>query len=138
MASSLLPCELIGQDIAADQARATADQAKAATAAQAAKDQIEKDCDYSPVETNPKKLKSRLDCVQNRVAALKRKIVVERSLQATVNGAYGVASVQAQVPYQGQASAPAPVPVPDGSSYVGQSASNTPSTCGTGTGANNP
>jgi hypothetical protein len=141
-ASSLLSGWLTGQETADDRARKTAEaQAQAAKLAQTAKDEILKACKYSPSETNAKSLKKQLDCIQGKLATLKRKIVVERSLQATVNRAYGVSAPPPQI---GAGAPPpaaeqAPAQVAEGQSlYVGQSASNTPSTCGKGAGANNP
>jgi hypothetical protein len=149
MSTSLVSGELIGgtatdgQDNAADQTKTTAAQTDAANKAQAeaAKAKILEECHYSATETDSKKLKKELDCIQRRVATLKREFVVEKSLQATVDRAYGVSVAPGPAP--GPAPTLAPVPAPAAgtesqSSYAGQSASNTPSTCGKGAGANNP
>jgi hypothetical protein len=110
-------------------------QSEAEKQAEAAKAQILSDCRYSKTQTDLRKMTKALECVQRRVAVLRREIVTENSLQATVNRAFGVSpppAVLAQPP------GPAKRPGAEGQSYDGQSASNTPSTCGKGTGANNP
>lgn len=139
MAISLVPCDLIGGTTTADQDNA-GDQARAVAAAEAAKTKILQDCHYyskdSKPVTDPHKLNRALDCIQRRVATLKRKTLVEKSLQATVDRAFGVSAAPA--PPTARASTPPPAPGLEGQSYAGQSASNTPSTCGKGTGANNP
>lgn len=136
----LVPCNPMDGIAAADQ-DSTADQTRTNAAAQAAKAKIEEDCHYSETETDPKQMKKQLDCVQKRVAELKRKIVVEKSLQATVNHAYVVpaqpAIAAAPLP-EAPATGATPSPVQVSESYAGQSASNTPSTCGKGGEANNP
>lgn len=150
MAIPLLACALTGgtraagQEIAADQAQKAAaakaelaKQAQAQAEAETAKNQILADCKYSKTETNPKKMTKALDCVQRRVAALKRQILVEKSLQATVNRVYGVPAAAAPAGPAPRGVQPPGRPT-EGQSYAGQSASNTPSTCGKGTGANNP
>jgi hypothetical protein len=149
LASALMPLGFVGVMDADDQDTGTT-QAQALEAAQAAKNQILTDCHYSETETNPKKMRTQLDCVQRRVAALKRKILIERSLQATVDRAYGVSITPVPVPARPQPPARNPPPTPNPAlpapgtvteghpSYEGQSASNTPSTCGKGGGANNP
>jgi hypothetical protein len=148
IATSLLPCGLICQTPPADQvnppqADASAQQtaksqeavkmqeaAKAQDAAQAQADaaikKVKSDCHVSDTETDPKKINKQLDCVARAVAAHRRKIVTEKSLESTINQAYGVSKT------------PLPLPPAVSAPNVGGSSSDTPSTCGPGTGANNP
>src|SRR5271165_6364320 len=108
-------------------------QAQAQAAANTAIQQINEACKVSDTETNPKKINKQLDCVAAALGAQRRKIVTEQTLQSTVNQAYGVSQPQAAQPRN--IAAP-PTPAPQGN--VGGSASGTPSTCGPGTGDNNP
>jgi hypothetical protein len=150
----LPPCELIGKPQAGDQANSSnQEQADAKKAI----DKIKSDCGVDEAETNPKKINKQINCVAHAVAAQRRKIVVERSLRQTVEQAYGVPKAPAAVNQpqspapppppppgrgQGQGQGPAPAPAAPatslGPTYAGASASNTPSTCGQGTGSNNP
>ena len=147
VATFLLPCELISQTSKPNQGSPTGTTPTAAEI----KAKILTECHYPKDISDEKRLKKALDCVQSRVATLKRDIVVGRSLDATINRMYGVSTPSgpvlpgAQAPSQapgegaGQPRSQAPSPVPQGQpSYVGQSASNTPSTCGLGMGSNNP
>lgn len=111
-------------------------QADAQARVDAAIQQIRTACQVSDTETDPKKVNKQADCVARAVAAQKRKLNTERALRSTLNQALGSAS--ARTP------APPPPPPPAASTpgnqpaYVGASASGTPSTCGPGTGLNNP
>ena len=155
VATSLLPGELMGraqvagQDSAATQtqdanpsadAKAHADakaQADAATAVQ----KIKSDCQVSDTETDPKKINKQFNCVARAVAAQRRKLVTERALQSTINQAYGIPKAPVAPPAAaviGPAPVSGPTPGPQAPTYAGASASNTPSTCGQGTGFNNP
>jgi hypothetical protein len=128
VAISLVPCELIGQDSNADQGSASATTSTAAEI----KAKILAECHYPKDISDEKQLKKALDCVQGKVATLKRDIVVGRSLDATINRMYGISAPSpAQPRGQGPSQAPSPAP-PSEPSYAGQSASNTPSTCGPG------
>lgn len=141
MATSLLPVDLMGrtqvagQDSAANQAQDVKAQgeAKAQADANAEVQKIKNDCNVSDTETDPKKINKQLDCVVRAVAAQRRKLVTERSLQSTINQAHGVSRIPAAPP----AAVPV-VPSAPGSANVGGSSSDTSSTCGPGTGANNP
>jgi hypothetical protein len=150
----LLPCELIGKPQAGDQVNSSSqEQADAKKAI----DKIKSDCGVDEAETNPKKINKQINCVARAVAAQRRKIVVERSLRQTVEQAYGVPKAPPAVPQPqapppppppptapgpgpgtGAAAGPGPAPAAPGPTYAGASASNTPSTCGQGTGSNNP
>lgn len=125
MALSIVPYELIAETVAVEQ-DGTANLANA----DAAVAKVLEACHVADNETDPKKINKQLDCVVRAVAAQKRKIAVERSLRLTVNQAYGVPKALAPAPAPTQPSVTA-------QPYAGQSASNTPSTCGQGTGANN-
>lgn len=110
-------------------------QEQALANARAVAGKIAKACGYSSSETDLKKLEKELDCVQKKLLTVKRKIMVEKSLITITDQAFGVTPAQgAPAPPPAQAS-PAPGPQP---AFAGQSASNTPSTCGTGNGTNNP
>jgi hypothetical protein len=138
VAASLLPCPLIGGTGAVPQAGA---QAKADTAspvqtdaanrakAETAIQQIKNDCHVPDpdTETNPKKINKQLDCVARAVAAQRRKIATEKALHSTLNQAFGVPAIRTAA--TAETAAPA---------NVGASSTDTSSTCGKGTGANNP
>ena len=149
----LLPCKLVGKPQAGDQAKAlTKEQTDANAAAKEAIVKIKHDCGVDEAETNPKKINKQINCVVRAIAAQRRKIVVERSLQLTVEQAYGVPKAPAAVTQPPAPPAPPPPPAPPGTpipgpapapaapgpTYAGASASNTPSTCGQGSGSNNP
>ena len=128
---------------------ALADQGPTA-AADAAISKIKTACKVNDSETDPKKINKQLDCVTRAVAAQRRKIVVERTLRSTVNQALGVSAPPTPpaprppvrsgvVPPATGAPPPAvqqEVQAPQGNQ--GASASGTPSSCGKGTGTNNP
>jgi hypothetical protein len=145
MAISLLPGDLSGkarmvdqdQDSAANQAQDAKAQveAKAQADANAEVQKIKSDCKVSDTETDPKKINKQLNCVAREVAAQRRKLVTERSLQSTMNQVHGVSKIPVAPPAPAPGVAPA---VAQPAQYAGASASNTPSTCGQGTGANNP
>jgi hypothetical protein len=101
---------------------------------EAAIQQIRATCKVSDSETDPKKINKQSDCVAVQVAALRRKMNTEKALRSTLTRAYGAHAIP------GEERAPALTPVTPGqpTAYVGASASGTPSTCGAGTGANNP
>ena len=128
VALSLLPCEWISGNAAAHQ-DAAADQAQKAAQgnAKAAYDQIRAQCKVNDAETDPKKIDKQSDCVLRAIAAQKRKIATQRILRSTLDQSYGVSKIPAIE------AAPAPGPA-----NAGASSSETPSTCGPGTGANNP
>jgi hypothetical protein len=111
-------------------------QAAAQARVDAAIQQIRTACQVSDTETDPKKVNKQADCVARAVAAQKRRLNTERALRSTLNQAFGGASARTPAP---PPPAPAPTPAPGSQpAYVGASASGTPSTCGPGTGLNNP
>ena len=115
--------------------------AEAQAKVDAAIQQIRTTCKVSDAETNPKAINKQSDCIARAVAALRRKINTEKALRATATRAFGTPGVggeaqpAARVPASPSTPPPATAPQPP---YVGASASGTPSTCGRGTGANNP
>ncbi len=141
LAISLSPSELAagaspaGQDSPAGQAQAGAgDQTTAQQNADAAIKKIRDACHVDDSETNPRKINKHLDCVARAIAAQRRKIVTEKLLQSTINQAYGVPKTppESHAEVQGQASTSEP------GSNQGASATGTSTTCGAGTGDNNP
>ncbi len=144
-ATATLASTTANQDPAQGQAQVDAPaqaDAKAQTDAKAQVDQafqkIRKSCGVpdTDTETDPKKINKQTDCVARAVAALKRKLNTDNALRSTLTRALGgpVSPGTTLAPAQ----PPAPAPSPGQPSYVGASASGTTSTCGPGTGANNP
>jgi hypothetical protein len=126
----------------AESAKAQAD-AQAQAKADAAIQQIRTACNVSDTETDPKKMDKQSDCVARAVAAMRRKIMTQNALSSTVTRAYGAPGIPGGAQPSGRTPAPAPPAPPPASTtsqppYVGASASGTPSTCGPGTGVNNP
>jgi hypothetical protein len=99
--------------------------------AQAKTRQILSDCKVPSTETDPTKLTDKqVECVARAERVLIRKIMLEKSLEASLERAYGGPKTpEAQ---------PELAPAQPGAAYQGASASNTPSTCGPGSGNNNP
>jgi hypothetical protein len=135
------------QETTQDQAQADAKaQADAQAKVEAAIQQIRAICKVSDTETDPKKINKQSDCVAREVAALRRKVNTEKALRSTLTRAYGGVPTAPSVGRAPTLALPAPAPpapTPNPPSqpsyaYVGASASGTPSTCGPGTGANNP
>jgi hypothetical protein len=123
--------EVTAQDSTSGQTQA-APQAQAA--ANTAIQKINAACKVSDTETDPKKINKQLDCVMAALGAQRRKIVTEQSLQSMIDQAYGVSQPPAAV--QRIVQAAPPLPAPQGN--VTQSASNTTSACGAGSGDSNP
>src|ERR1700739_1509589 len=140
LAESLYALGAMDQETTKDQAQAQAEakvQAEAQAQVEVAIQKIRTACHVSDTETNPKKVNKQADCVARAVAAQKRKINTERALRSTLTQALGAPSISALERIPGPP--PPPTPTPAGQpSYVGASASGTPSTCGPGAGANNP
>lgn len=91
---------------------------------------VRADCHVSDTERDPKKINKQADCVAKAMAAQRRKIYAEKSLRSTFNQVFGVS-------VQPEAARPiAPTGPPGGN--IGASSSATSTTCGAGTGTNNP
>jgi hypothetical protein len=132
---------------------AHADQAAADAAVQA----IKAACKVKDDETDPKKINKQANCVARTIAAERRRILVEKTLRSTVYQAFGVSTppkappalppkvAPALPPAHAGANQPAEAPPPAApptetapQGNQGGSASGTPSSCGMGTGTNNP
>ena len=111
------------------EAQAASDAAKAKAAATAIA-KVRADCRVSDTETHPKKVNKQADCVAKAMAAQRRKMYAEKALRSTFDQVYGVSTPPG-------VSKPAAVPGPPVGN-VGASSSATSTTCGAGTGANNP
>ena len=111
------------------EAQAASDAAKAKAAATAIA-KVRADCRVSDTETDPKKVNKQADCVAKAMAAQRRKMYAEKALRSTFDQVYGVSTPP-------EVSKPAAVPGPPVGN-VGASSSATSTTCGAGTGANNP
>ncbi len=125
MASALLPCESISYGGTADQ-DANPTQAPEAAAIQKVRDA----CHVTDTETDPKKVDRQNKCMERAVQAFSRKLAAESALQTTVGRLYR--------------SSLRPIPLTavqgsmGGSLNIGGSATGTPSSCGLGSGDNNP
>lgn len=117
-----------GQDNATQQTEA--EKKKAAEAAIA---KVRSDCHYSDTETDPKKINKQTECVARAIAAQRRKMFSENALRSTFEQAYGVTE-------QPNAGRPAPGGGVGGTpgGNVGASSNGTSTTCGFGSGDNNP
>ncbi len=118
------------EDQSKPDAQAANDAAARAKAAADAIAKVRADCRVFDTETNPKKINKQADCVAKAMAAQRRKMYLEKALRSTFNQVYGVSTS----PEAGRPEV-APEPPPGN---VGASSSATSTTCGAGTGANNP
>jgi hypothetical protein len=100
-------------------------------AADAAIAKVRKDCGYSDTETDPKKINKQTECIARAVAAQRRKMFSENALRSTIDQAYGVAE-------QPPAGRPAPTATLAPGGNAGASSTGTSTTCGAGSGDNNP
>jgi hypothetical protein len=123
-----------GTQTASEQAQAAAaKQEEARNKAKAWREQIFAQCHVNERETDFKEINKHVECVARAERILMRKIMLEESLEASLEHAFG-APRQPALPE----TEPPSGPTSGSATNVGGAASTTPSTCGAGSGNNNP